>query len=291
MVEKGMFNREHTAQSIGSNSSGNNQAQGNISIYNGLSYAEVKEIFYDLFQQNFYRLSDEAKEIVDQRCKDFIDKFLSQLISKNPNGLTHARDPDFQYDLITAQINYARCGDPELADMLITLLVERTKEPERSLRQIVLNESIAVVSKLTKEELDALTATFVLEYHSEKLKFDNISYLASYITTYILSFWSSTRNENSVIAHLCYTGCGFHTFYATVGLEEFLKSRYVGSPNEKFYDLKTSIENEDSKIKPFFDQFNTCIINHMPLTTVGIAIGYANLCRITGEEFNLSKWL
>lgn len=288
-----MLDKEHR-QSIGNDSVGI-QAEHNINIdmnvYNGLTYADVKTISLDVFEQNFYKLSNVAKETATLRVQELTDKFLNQLWSQNQSGISQVIDPDFQYDLFIAQRDYARCGDPTLSNMLVRLLIERTRETERSRLQIVLNESIKIVSKLTKDELNALTAMFVLEYYSEKLEFDKIADLANYITTSILPLWSSTRNENSVIAHLCYAGCGFHTFYATLGLEEFLRSRYTGSPIERFYDLKTSIENEDSKIKPFFDQFGTSIINHMTLTTVGIAIGYANLCNITGEEFNLSKWL
>lgn len=299
LVTKGMFNRENTLQSIGNNSSGNNQAERDINIYNGLSYAEAKEIFYDLFEQNFYRLSNEAKEIADHRCKELIDKFLNLLMSKYPEGLNQAVDPDFQYDLFIAQREYARCGDPVLSDMLVRLLIERTKETERSLLQIVLNESIAVVSKLTKEELDTLTALFVIEYHSKDCKFDNISDFATYISAYILPFWNSIKNENSLFAHLPYTGCGVHMWVGTTGLDQFLDSRYKGLVenrtnvinNVRTYNIRFYIEETDSRIKPIFDRFDMSILNHMFLTSVGIAIGYANLCNNIDEEFNLSKWL
>lgn len=130
-----------------------------------------------------------------------------------------------------------------------------------------------------------------MEYHSKSCKFDNIPDFANYISTYVLPFWSSIRNEGPASAHLFYTGCTVHMFFGTVGLKEFLTSRCNGLPLENISNLRTSIENENPRIKPFFDQFDMSILNHMFLTSVGIAIGYANLCNITGEEFNLSKWL
>ncbi|AKB47854.1 hypothetical protein MSKOL_2077 [Methanosarcina sp. Kolksee] len=291
-----MFNREHTTQSIGSNSSGNNQAQGDIIIYNGLSYGDVKTICMEVFKQNFYELSIVAKEIATQRVEELINKFLHQLMSENQEGLNQVVDPDFQYALYIAQRDYARCGDPALFDMLIRLLIERTKETERSLLQIVLNESIAVVSKLTKEELDTLTALFVIEYHSKDYKFDNIPGFVNYINTYILPFWKSIKKENSLFAHLQYAGCGVYTWVGTTGLERFLDSRYKGPvenrTNVRTCDIRFFIEKEDSRISSLFDKFDMSILNHMYLTSVGIAIGHANLFRrVTGEEFNLSKWL
>lgn len=324
-----MFDRDNKGQmtqSIGENGSGNQAEHDiyNITNYYGLSnekfieifnriFGEIKQdtvngdlsykdivgIFNNLFEQNFYRISNEAKEIADSRCKELIIKFFTILYFQNLSGFNQAVDPDFQYDLFIAQRDYARCGDSILSNMLVRLLIERTKETERSLSQIVLNESIAVVSKLTKEELDTLTALFVIEYHSKACKFDNIPSFVNYISTYILPFWDSIKNEDSLFAHLPYTGCGVHMWVGTTGLDRFLNSRYKGPvedrtnvrTNVRTYNIKYYIEEADSRIEPFFAHFDMSILNHMFLTSVGIAIGYANLCNVTGEEFNLSKWI
>lgn len=264
---------------------------GDVIINKGLSYGDAKEIFNDLFERNFYRLSGIAKGVAEKRAQEIIDKFLCELESKNPDGLNQAIDPDFQYDVFIAQREYARCGDLKLAYVLISLLIERTKETERSLLQIVLNESLIIASKLTKEEFDILTIIFVLQHHSEHHKFHNIPEFANYIVNYILPFWSSARKEDSLFAHLRYTGCGSHLFFGVTGLEDFLKSKYDGLPLEGFSNLRTSIESVDPRINLFFDVFESSIVNHTLLTSVGIAIGYANLCRATGEEFNLSRWI
>ncbi|WP_144413960.1 LPO_1073/Vpar_1526 family protein [Methanosarcina barkeri] len=297
-MKKGMFNRERTSQSVGNNSFGNTQAQGDITIYKGMSYEDVKALFYDLFEQNLYRLSNEAKEIADQRCKEFIDKFLNQLISKNQNGLTQASNPDFQYDLVTAQIDYARYGDPELADMLVNLLIERTKETQKSQLQIVLNESIATASKLTREEYDILTLWFVSEYIAENQEFHNISDLKNFIETYILSFLDSFNKEKFWYPHLVYAGCGFIQAFKVMDIYSIIHNKSAGITPKEFYNIYRYLVSEYPSIEQFFHVGE--VLNNgqnykpescMSLTSVGIAIGYANLCRITGEEFNLSKWL
>lgn len=282
-----MLNKDQT-QSTGDNCTA--VQAGTIIINNGQSYEDVKQIFYDLFEVNFHKLSDEAKEIAEKRAKSIIDKFLCELIHQNPNGLNQANNPDFQYDIFIAQREYARSGDPILADMLISFLIERTKETKRSLRQIVLNESLIVASKLTKEEFDHLTIMFVLQYHSEHYKFHNASDFASYISTYILPFWSFRKGQ-SLRPHLQYTGCGSHLTFRVANLEDFLESKYDSFPLEDFSNLRTSIESLDPNIKSFFDLFEDSTANHMILTSVGIAIGYANLCRFTGETFDLSNWI
>jgi hypothetical protein len=60
-----------------------------------------------------------------------------------------------QYAVFTAQREFARSGDDQLGDILVDILVDRTKEPDRSLLQIVLNESLNVAPKLTADQLAA----------------------------------------------------------------------------------------------------------------------------------------
>lgn len=267
--------------------------QAETIIYNnGLSYEEVSKICQEIFEKNFYKLSTEACEVAKMRAQEITNTFLRELQLQNPEGLNQASDPDFQYDIFIAQKEYARSGDSKLAKMLIYLLIERTKEAKRSLRQIVLNESLKVASKLTKEEFDILTIVFVLQHHSENRKFYDISEFASYIATYLLPFWHCTqKNDFLSVNHLQYTGCGIHHMYRVTNLDGFLKSKYDGLPLDGFSSLEASIQSISPSTKPFFDLFEDSPVNHMSLTTVGIAIGYANLCRINGEEFNLSDWI
>ncbi len=72
-------------------------------------------------------------------------------------GLENAENPDFQRALFTVQKEYALTGDDELGDLLVDLLIDRTKQDNRSLLQIVLNESLSVVPKLTNDQLAALS--------------------------------------------------------------------------------------------------------------------------------------
>lgn len=46
---------------------------------------------------------------------------------------------------------------------MVNLLVERTKHTSRNLLQIVLDESISVVQKLTQEQINILSVIFILK--------------------------------------------------------------------------------------------------------------------------------
>jgi len=136
--------------------------QAGAIIQHGLSATEVRQIALDVYRANFERLSGIAAEVATARAEHLVERFLSELQVQNPDGLNQANDPDMQIALLTAEREYARSGSADLADVLVDLLVERTKESGQTLRQIVLNESIGVVSKLTKGQLAALSVLFCL---------------------------------------------------------------------------------------------------------------------------------
>lgn len=230
MVER-MLNKEQQQsigdKSIGFQAGGNIDAKNNtiIVINGGLSYEDVKKMCIDIYEQNFYRLSDAAKEIATQRVREFIDKLLNRLLSHNPEGFNQAIDPDFQYDIFIAQREYARCGDPRLAEVLISLLIERSKETQRSRVQIVLNESIAVASKLTREEYDILTLWFVSQYIADSQEFHSLSDLKNFIETYILPFLDSFKKEKSWHTHLVYAGCGFIQAFQVINIDMIIHNK------------------------------------------------------------------
>ena len=113
------------------------QAGGSVTLINtGLSYSDVREVALDVFRANFFELSGIAKDTARARAEQVTEEFLSKLEKENPNGLGKANDPDFQYALFTVQREYARTGDKDLGDLLVDLLVDRSKQEQLSLIHI-----------------------------------------------------------------------------------------------------------------------------------------------------------
>ena len=99
-----------------------------VAITQGPSVAEVRALALDVFRANFLELAGQAAEAARARAEEITEKFLKELQQQHKQGLKQAQDPDFQYALYTAQREYARCGDKELGDLLVDLLVDRTKQ-------------------------------------------------------------------------------------------------------------------------------------------------------------------
>ena len=113
--------------------------QGKTIIINqGLSYADAKEIALDVFKSNFLELSAKAAETAKRRAEELVDNFLNELKQRAPESLNKMEDPGMQYAIFTAQKEYAKTGDKDLSKLLVDILVDRSKQEDRDLKQIVL---------------------------------------------------------------------------------------------------------------------------------------------------------
>ena len=136
---------------------------GQLNSY-GISVADVKEICTDLFKNNFEELAGQAMVTAVERNEFITDKIIEKLQSKNPDGIGVAADPDFQSSVFSVQREFAKSGDENAAELLTDLLVERSKITSRNLQQIVLNEALLVVPKLTAAQINALVLIFYFSY-------------------------------------------------------------------------------------------------------------------------------
>lgn len=209
----------------GGKDSTNIQAE-NVTINQGLSVADVKNIALDLFQTNFLELSKNASEIAGKRAEEITNEFLKKLQEQNPDGLGQAEDPDFQYSLFTVQKEYARNGDKELGDLLVDLLIDRSKHQSRDILQIVLNESLSVAPKLTADQLAALSVIFVVRYSVHK-GLINPDALAQFLDGFIQPFSDLLTKKNACYQHLEYSGCGTVSI-GSVNFASALQKSYKG---------------------------------------------------------------
>lgn len=325
-------------------------------IKNGITIDEARNISLDVFKANFYQLSEIAKEIALQRASEITEMFLQKLENENPNGIQRANDPDFQYSLFTIQKEYARNGDKDLGDLLVDLLVDRSKHKQRDILQIVLNESLITASKITENQIAALSLIFLI-IHTEIPNIKNHSSLGEYFDKFILPVSSKIIKNISCYRHLAYSGCGTIStesynlariygiryqglflkgfeekeiekkgisigcdsryfkeclndptkiqlaFINKEALSDKLKKDQISPDDQKriisLFDVGKMSNEEIGKkcieIRPFmanvFDVWSNSEMKKFRLSSVGIAIGHANIKRFFGEFADLSIWI
>lgn len=334
------------------------QAGGSVSVnvtHVGLTHVEAKEMFNDLFELNYYKLKGAAQAIAQGRGEEVTEKFIQKLQNENPAGLQQYADPDFQDALFTVQKEYAKAGDKDLGDILVDLLVDRSKQKNRNILQIVLNQCIHTAPKLTNDQLTVLALIFFLRY-TKGVDIPNHQALSAYLAHYIQSFANNIIASASCFQHLVFTGCGSVSM-VQISLEEAFQRTYPGLFKKGFEsarldEMTISVEDrnnffipclndpirfqvnalnieileskltnkvtEENKQKiialfhegtmdtaeikakvvefspfmePIFVSWSTSSMKKFELSSVGIAIGHANIKRLSGEFANLSIWI
>lgn len=333
------------------------QAGGNVTITKtGLTYSEVRDVALDVFRENFYELAGVAKEIARARAEEITEAFLEKLQKENPTGLDNSYDPDFQYALFTVQKEYARNGDKDLGDLLVDLLVDRSKQEQRDILQIVLNESLNTAPKLTENQLASLAVIFLFKY-TQNFKIGNHKLLGEYLDKNVAPFVSKIGKNQACYQHLEYSGCGsiglgmitLESIFGNTYQGQFLKGfdkqeitdkgisigfdtnffvpclndpskiqvranskellekalddhKIISDDRTKIIELFNNGKMNDNEIKekcieirPYmkelFEVWSESSMKEFTLTSVGIAIGHANIKRLVGEFSNLSIWI
>jgi hypothetical protein len=349
-----MLNKDQE-QKVGEGGTGI-QAGGSVTVINvGVTAAEARAIALDVAKATFYELTGAAKETASVRVEEITTRVIAKLEQEFPEGLQKARDPDFQYALFTVQKEFARSGDKDLGDLLVDLLVDRSKQDERDILQIVLNESLSTAPKLTDSQLAALAVIFLFKY-TQNHGVGNHQLLGEYLDKHVFPFVQKLSRSRAGYQHLEFAGCG--SILVGSPLEEVLGSNYQGlfvkgfdqseiasraisvgldsrffipclndqsklqvkglnrADTEKYLEAQGVSQEDRGKILGLFDTakmsppevkdkvatirpymaqvldvWNDSEMQSFNLTSVGMAIGHANIKRFIGEFASLAIWI
>lgn len=193
----------------------------------GISYSDVKEIALDVFQNNFYKLAEEAAKIANERAEKIIDDLLQIIKSTNEKLLENVRDPDIQYGIFTVQRDYARSGNDDIASILIKTLVERMKVANDSLRKIAINEALKIIPRLTIKQINLLTISFVMRHVSANILSTNdlISFLDKNLGYCLVDNLHLERHD---LLHFQCLGCTGGDILVSKSVGELFKNNYSG---------------------------------------------------------------
>ena len=225
-------------QQKGGDESTNIQVGGNVQF--GITYDDARQISLDVFKANFYELSEKAANKALERAEEITGKFIERFLSDEQQDKTKLEEPGVQSSLFEAQKAFAKTGDQNLEQRLLDILLARTQATERSLRQIILDEAILILPKLTENEVMLLS--FCVS--SSQVRYSGINSVQAF-DNYINEAWVNFYPDNittSEATHLQYCGCytlpmlnGPVAFYS---LGEYLSQGYKGLLTHGFTEVE-----------------------------------------------------
>ena len=172
--------------------------------YYGLTPQQACQMAMELFYDNFPKLQEEAKALVEKRVTALMDEIAVQLCKKNITDMSPLAEPDIQYTIYEAQKNYARFATNESLSALSSLVAERIKQNDSGIcLKVAIDKAISIVGMLSPAQMDYLSLLFI----ATKVKFSDIKTIADFQTRfeYLAGVFSNARNSNW--AHLNMLGC------------------------------------------------------------------------------------
>lgn len=268
------------------------QVAGNIEINNryGLAVHEVKELAQIFMRENFPVLREEAIAAAQANVQRFLGEFehkLAQNIGRiDPNKF---RDPDIQSSLNDAVLETAKKGTRSHSDLLAELVIERLNSASSDYVSLVVSEAIKVVPRLTPEQIGFLT--FALFMTSTKVtSAKSLKDLQPLAIAVLLASQKSFGISESQKSHLSYTGCATMLQFMSNSAYSIWKANYEFLKDIADEELKKTIEKDFPVLRTLAKAFDDNQLGQITLTSVGKAIGLANLAKhVPGLEYK--NWL
>lgn len=182
---------------------------GQVNIQHGLTYSEAKDLVSSVVDQKLIAFKDEAESTHIQRTDEFKKLFTEKIKDLPEAEISKLREPDTQLTLMEAAKISGRKQSEELRNLLANLVVSRIKNDnsgKEELKNIVYNEAISTINKLTIDQLKIITLCYLLRYtsYSGIISWDTFK---NYLNTHIKPFLGF-KNTNAEFQHIEYAGCG-----------------------------------------------------------------------------------
>ncbi|WP_447733940.1 LPO_1073/Vpar_1526 family protein [Aeromonas veronii] len=262
---------------VGENSSAI-QAGGNVTI---TPYLELRAIFLDLFELNFPRIQQVAKETANQRVDAMLEE-LKKSFEKHKNDIDPSKfsDPGIQYEMQAMAVDVARKGEKSNVDLLCELFCTMMSKDCPELIELIAAEARKTLPNLSSKHVNYLS----LEILMNEAAFD-----APYIqlTNQIVSktldhIRTCSQITQSDLQYISVSGAIIARQIPHIGVTpSFLESvaEFKGKSVEQI--VAYSKQNGLHSIAELQELASKCHIGYFQLTAVGRLIGWLNLAKFS----------
>lgn len=281
-----------------------------IVISHSPTLAEVELICKGIFYDNFIKIQDEVKQIVDCRIQEFSEKLFEKLEKINLFDMNKFKIPDIQYNLYQAQNAYVRTENEEKRDIIIEIIASRINSEEESNLQLNYNQAIELLPKINKKHIDILTFLFFINEvgvtYLENIQMPkDKEQLIRYLDT-LMQFINFEITGND-LRYLSSCGCG------TFNLPNLLEERLIRNSatmfefkeqkglkkigevpniiiNGKEMSIREYIISLDAKYKILFEKYNESKLCEFRMSSIAALIGLKNLEIKINDKLDAYQW-
>lgn len=292
------MNQENKKKSIGI------QTQ---TIHVGVSINDIRTVVNGVFYENFIKLKDEAKNIVDARILEFSEKLYAELENKDIKCFSN---PDFQYSLYKASENYARTNSKQKHEILVKLIVNKALSETETAYSLMLNQAIELIPKFSTLHLNILS--FVSAFKSvgfsilKRISLPNdVEEFKEFLNTILVLITSNGDFYLNDIKFISNYGLGnfllgdkldiqivknYPKLFNVVKNDNFGGKDVLIDNNGNIICMRDYIQSIDTRFTQIFETYDDSGLYCFCPSPIAEFLGLLNLTIVTGEIINLQKF-
>ncbi|WP_018983978.1 LPO_1073/Vpar_1526 family protein [Salinimonas chungwhensis] len=268
------------------------QAGGNVTVNNGLSVAEVRELCLLFLRDNFPALREEAIREAEDNVREFAQE-LELKIVQNAQFITleKFKDPDVQAAINDAVQSSARRGKKANTNVLVDLISERASVSSSDFKDIVVSEAVNVVPKLTQEQISYLSFIHFMT-HCGRDGLRHVSQLEPVSLMALNAVSAGFGISDSQKRHIQFAGtCSIMSMMHIDIYDGWINSLFKGLGYTDKDKFKSDVAQFSPSTKRLLEEFDKDSKGgQVTLTSVGQAIAIANLSKSLGR-LDYSIWI
>lgn len=215
--------------------------KGNITVQ-GIPPLDVISMFQILIEGEFPKFENsqlKMKNNIENFAKIFVKMGLGKISEEDKEKFT---DPDLRFILTDAVKTASRKNDSNLHEILSNLVIQRIHHDDE-IKQVVFNEAISIMGKLTSNQLKIITLHFVLTKVSwHKIQtIENLNIFFKDVFSKLIPF----KDTDAEFGHLQSIGC----MQQSIGTWDVVNVFFKGSCSNLFLKEFSSDEIKKLEIK------------------------------------------
>lgn len=232
-----------------------NQINVDTLIVNGITEEKCRQICLDVYKNNIMEFQKEAQDKAFLRASELTDIFIEKL-SKQDDEIKKKieeslTEPAMQEAIFKSQKCYAISNDKDQLNILVNMLVQRGNIPQRTNKQMLIDDAIDSLSKLNQKHLDILGYILLrgVEY-----QFGTLDSLDSYINNLVkyMKKIIPLSKENNDFVYLKHRNCLQTSVFSNYqGIETYI-FRQTQAFNEGFEKSEILEELNNDAFENFF---------------------------------------
>lgn len=199
-----------------------------INQANARTEQKMLEIMGKVVDQNIAMYQDMAKTKALQRNDEFKQLIEAQVNNLSTVEMTKLAEPDTQGIILEASNINVRTSNFDLRKILASLVIKRVKDDKKGqeeLKNIVYNEAIHAVGKITNNQLKIITVSYLLTQTMDN-SITSLEKLNEYFNKDIKPLLDF-RNTNSEFNYLVYAGLASIMQVGHIDIIEIFKQQYT----------------------------------------------------------------